>query len=371
MSEGILKDKKILCHIKDMARGGAERVMSVLIESMVNDGAQVVLVTLDKGKDEYYVPDCVERIEIDKNVDYSNSVSRFAKRLLSFRRILKEQKPDLVLSFCSKENFRCSLAMQGIKIPLLISVRSNPPEHYSSRILRLALASRIDGCVFQTENAKKYFSSKIQRKSCVITNPIDKAYFNEQVSYDRPDTDEIRMVTAGRLTALKHQIHMVTSFMTIADECPNAHLYIYGKDDNDGNGELVRNAIAENNRGDRIHLMGSCSTWPKEITKADIFVMSSVYEGMPNALLEAMVVGLPVISTDCPPGGPASVIEDGVNGRLVPMREIEPLAEAMKELINDKEKRKMFGQNAMKVRELVETDTVCIQWKEYMLSLIK
>lgn len=369
MSEGLLKNKKILCHIKDMTRGGAERVMSVLIDSMVNDGAQVVLVTLDKGKDEYFVDERVERIEIDKLTRFSNAASRFTKRMLTLRKIIKEQKPDFVLSFCSKENFRCSLAMKGINIPLIVSVRSNPAEHYSSGILKAVLASRIDGCVFQSEDAKQYFSTKIQNKSCVIMNPIDKEYFDANISYERPDSDEIRIVTAGRISKPKNHIHMVKSFIAIADECSKAQLYLYGKDDNDGCSEIVRNAIAESNCGDRIHIMGPCSTWPQEITKADIFVMTSIFEGMPNALLEAMVVGLPVISTDCPCGGPAAVIEDGVNGRLVPMHEIEPLSEAMKELINDRQKRKMFGQNAMKVREFVDTETVCNQWKEYMLSL--
>lgn len=371
MSEGLLKNKKILCHINTMGRGGAERVMSVLIDSMVKDGTEVVLVTVDSVLDEYAVDDRVKRIEIDSIIDYSNGISRFVKRLNQLKKIIKQQKPDLVLSFCSKENLRCSLAMRGMNIPLIVSVRSNPAEHYSSKALRYILSKRIDGCVFQSQDARAYFEKSIQDKSCVITNPIDKEYFDSHIEYDRKGTDEIRIVTAGRISKPKNHIHMVDSFFSIAGECPNAHLYIYGKDDNDGSSDIIKEAIEKSEYGKRVHLMGSCSTWPEEIAKADIFVMSSIFEGMPNALLEAMVVGLPVISTDCPSGGPASVIEDGVNGRLVPMHDIEPMAQAMKELIEDKDKRILFGQNAMKIRKDVETEAVCNMWKEYLASLIK
>lgn len=371
MSDELLKNKKILCHINNMGRGGAERVMSVLMDSMVGDGTEVILVTLDRVKDEYVVDEKVKRIEIDSQITFSNGASRFAKRVKQLKRIIKEQKPDLVLSFCSKENLRCSMAMMGMSIPLVISVRSNPAEHYSSKALRFILAKRIDGCVFQSEDAKAYFEKSIQNRSCIITNPIDKEYFDSMVEYDRNDTNEIRIVTAGRISKPKNHIHMVNSFLSIAGEYPKANLYIYGKDDKDGCSDIIKNAIENSEYKEQIHIMGPCNTWPAEILKADIFVMSSIYEGMPNALLEAMVVGLPVISTDCPCGGPAAVIEDGVNGRLVPMNEVDPLAEAMKELIEDKQKRIMFGQNATKVRELVDTNTVCRQWKEYMLSLMK
>lgn len=365
-----LKNKKILCHINNMGRGGAERVMSVLIDNMLEEGAQIVLVTLDRAKDEYAVSDKVKRIEIDSIAKASNAITRFMKRVLQLRKIIKEQKPDLVLSFCSKENLRSSLAMSNINIPLLVSVRSNPSEHYGNNILRTIIENRADGWVFQSKGAKAYFSKKSQTKSRIIANPIDKAYFEKKVTYDGND-DEIRIVTAGRLTRAKNHIQLVNSFKMIADDFKDANLYIYGKDDKDGSSDIVNAAIADSSCADRIHLMGPCSTWPDEIVKADIFVMSSIFEGMPNALLEAMVVGLPVISTDCPSGGPADVINDGENGRLVPMNELEPMAEAIRELIADKQKRESYGTKAMEVRALVDTEAICNQWKDYMLTLMQ
>lgn len=359
---------KVLCHINNMCRGGAERVMSVLIDSMTSDGTEVVLVTLDREAEEYEVPESVKRIEIDERISFGNAGTRFIKRVKALRDIIKEEEPDLVLSFCSKENVRCSLSMRGLSIPLLVSVRSNPIEHYSSRLLTKTIAGRADGWVFQSKDAQSYFGEKVSVKSRIITNPIDKKYFDVKAD-NCAEKDEIRIVTAGRISKPKNQVHLVNSFISIANKYPHAHLYIYGKDDKDGSSDAILKILQGSDCADRIHLMGACSNWADEIINSDIFVMTSVFEGMPNALMEAMVVGLPCISTDCPCGGPASLIEDGVNGRLVPMYEIKPLADAMEELINDRQKRIDFGREALKIRESVETGMVYRQWKDYMTAL--
>lgn len=361
--------RKVLCHINNMCRGGAERVMSVLIDSMVSDGIEVTLVTLDKAEDEYTVPDTVKRIEIDKIVGSNNKITRFVARANALRKTIREEKPDLVLSFCSKENFRAAVAMKGIKTPLLVSVRSNPEEHYKSKLLTSTIASRADGWVLQSQGAKNYFAKNIQDKSRIICNPIDKSYFKVAANLDE-DRDEIRIVTAGRLRAVKNQIHLVKSFIRIANKYPNANLYLYGKDDVDGSSDLLKSTIEEYSMQSRIKLMGACDKWAEELIKSDIFVMTSLFEGMPNALLEAMTVGVPVISTNCPCGVPAELIKNHENGIIVPINDVETLAEELEKLINEKDLRIKLATNAKAIGKMVETESVYAQWKEYMELLV-
>lgn len=367
---GKIKMNRVLCHINNLCRGGAERVMSVLIDSMVNDGIEVILVTLDTAADEYTIPQQVKRIELDKQCS-SNKYLKSADRIVKLRKIVKEYKPDLVLSFCSKENYRSSLALTGSKTPLLISVRSNPAEHYKKNSFMTRYMSRkAAGCVFQSKMAEEYFNECLRKKSRIITNPIDRSYLNKTAELSNRGGNELRVVTASRLSAEKNQGLLAEAFSRIADKYPEAVLLLYGKDNCDGTSDYVKSIAKDNGLEDRIRLMGAYNNVADELLKADVFVLPSNFEGMPNALIEAMSIGLPAIATDCPCGGPASLIESGENGILVPTGDAEAMAEAIDKLLSDKQLRMDMGKRATAIKKLVDTDTVYGQWKEYMETLV-
>ena len=138
-----------------------------------------------------------------------------------------------------------------------------------------------------------------------------------------------------------------------------------------GTKEKLEKLIADNNAGDYIFLMGGCNTLEKEIPKGEVYAYSSDYEGMPNSLLEAMAMGMPVVATDCPCGGPRAVIRDGENGLLVPIKDEDALANGINRLIEDKEFAKRLGKEAAKIKETASTDAVFEQWRDYLEKIVE
>jgi glycosyltransferase involved in cell wall biosynthesis len=139
-----------------------------------------------------------------------------------------------------------------------------------------------------------------------------------------------------------------------------------------GDGECkdrLEDMIREKNLADRIALPGSVSNVADKIYKARIFVLTSNTEGMPNSIIEALALGLPVISTDCPCGGPAELIENGVNGMLVPVGDAYALADAFRRILEDKALEEKLRENAVKIKEKLAPDKVCREWEEYLNNL--
>lgn len=369
--------KKVLFHIHSLSRGGAERVMSVLINDFAADGIEVVLVTLWRDKVEYPISDKVRRIVLDEQVAGQDNASKVTRaktvlhRYTGLRKVIKDEKPDIVVTFCNKANFRAAIAMKGIDTPLLVSVRNNPDKDYApfKRQTKI-MEKRANGCVFQTEDAAKFFSERLIKQSRTIWNPIDEKYLTAQ-KREINDKTVKRIVTAGRISAQKNQLMLVKAFNRIKEQYPQAIIDIYGGDFKDGSKEKIEQYIKDNNLTSKVHFAGLSGQIEKDIRDAYMFVLPSDYEGMPNALIEAMALGIPVISTDCPCGGPKSIIEDGKNGYLVPVGDDEAMAKAMTELLADEKKADQIGAEATKIIESVKTDTICTQWKEYIQELIK
>jgi glycosyltransferase involved in cell wall biosynthesis len=210
--------------------------------------------------------------------------------------------------------------------------------------------------VLQTDRARKYFPEVVQRNSIVIVNPIDiNTYAIEQ---SKP-----RIVSAGRLVKQKNQIMLVKAFKQIHDKYPEYSLTIYGE------GELreeIEEQIIKLDLKEAVDLPGNLTNVHDEMKDAYMFVLSSDYEGLSNSLLEAMMMGLPCISTDC--SGSDEVIIDRYNGILVPRGNQEQLSEAMKLLIDDKELTKKIGRNAMTSSEKFSTKNVINKWDKIIIG---
>ena len=162
---------------------------------------------------------------------------------------------------------------------------------------------------------------------------------------------------------------LVDAFLKVHEKHPDYVLRIYGPDSGDGTKEILEKKIIENNAENYIFLMGSCNEIEKVIPKAEVYAYSSDYEGFPNSLLEAMAMGMPVVSTDCPPGGPAMIIRDGENGFLVPVKDRDALADRICRLIEDKELRARFSKEAAKVSEIASPEVVFSQWRDYLTEI--
>lgn len=348
-------------YIDSMVLGGANRVMANLANHFSTTGANVVLINdviFDKDLPEYEIKDSVKRVNL--NIQVKSRILSNIIRIFKLRKTIKEAHADAVVSFMGPPNIRMLLATIGLRCRKIVSVRNDPYKEYGSGLkkkLTNIIFRLADGCVFQTKEASEYFGKSIQKKSTIIYNPVGEPFYQVK----RADTPH-DIVTVGRLFPQKNHALLIRAFSKIAQEFPEENLIIYGEGDLRTELEdLARNLGLEN----RVLLPGSTSDIPEKLAQAKIFVLSSDYEGMPNALMEAMAAGVPVISTDCPCGGPAMLIRNKIDGMLVPCNAAEALADAMREMLEN-ENREALGISAKKKADIFYGETVYGQWEKFM-----
>ena len=406
--------KRIAFYIGDLAKGGAEHVLRNLAEYFHSQGVETYVVTKTEDEDEYELSEGITRIiaDITPEEEKGRIYNLFA-RIRKLRRIWKDIRPDIIVSFIRKNNLMALASSKGLKIPVVVSVRSDPAREFGSegfRRLSFALFKRAAGIVVLTNEAKEYFPEKLQRKTVVMPNAIDRKFVDvlegkknwygigEDDLTDAKDEDIVAMmyakrrhevITVGRIDDNKNQRMLVDAFVMIADKHPDWTLHIYG--DGEGRMELVEYVIGldkkqaedgnyrpgsrdENgnyaNISDRIIFHGVSDNVANVMAGRSIFVLPSKMEGMPNALIEAMVMGMACISTDCPCGGPAELIKDGVNGLLVQVTDVSTMADDLDNLMSDDELRMMLGTQASLLIDDVHPDKVCRKWRDYLESLI-
>ncbi len=363
--------KKVVFHINTLAQGGAERVVSTLANRLA-EVFDVTIATLWVSENEYAIDKRVRRISVGLS-EAQEKKGRLAKayyRMHNLHAFLKEEKPDVVISFEKKANYRALIATMGKNIPVIVSVRTNPYLHYISladRFLVPILFSRAKGAVFQTNGAKDFFPVNIQKKSKVILNPINAKYLNLPMPLERKK----EVVQSGRIVGFKNQHMLINAFVAVHEKHPDYVLKLYGEDSGDGTWELLKKCINENNAEDYVFLMGGSNQLEKDIINAEVYAFSSDWEGLPNALMEAMAMGLPVVATDCPCGGPATLIQDEVNGLLVPIKNKEKMAAGINRLIEDREFAEKLGMKARAIVECADEEMICKQWENYILEVCK
>lgn len=365
---------KILFHLNSMGHGGAERVVGILCSSFVQKGEEVVLATQWESQNEYPVDPRVRRIHVGLT-ERDTGKGRLAKMLTRYfrlRKCIRKEKPDIVISFCNKANFRCAFAMLGMNVPLLVSVRNDPVKDYAPyKIPTWYMQGKAAGCVFQTPDAMHFFSKKFQNKSRIIFNPLSGTFMETAGKGLPPAERKKEIVTAGRISRQKNQLLLLRAFCSVAGKFPEYRLKIYGAvQEKDVYRELCLYAD-ENGLRDKVCFMGETDTLYDEIRDAAAFVLSSDYEGMPNALIEAMALGLPCIATDCPCGGPAVLIENNVSGILVPTGSQEALEKALCAVLSDPAMAGRMGGNAKGILEKVRPDKICEEWVAFIKEIVQ
>ena len=220
------------------------------------------------------------------------------------------------------------------------------------------------GIVLQTPDARESFPKWMHKKTIILDNPLNPDFIGEYYDGEREDV----IVTVGRIDRNKNQKLLIDAFMKIAEEFPKMKLIIYG--DGEDRETLIK-YVEKNSYQDRICLPGAVNDVKDRIKKAKVFALSSNTEGMPNALMEALALGVPCVSTDCPCGGPRMLMKGKENGILVPVGDGVKMAEAIRSILSDDELWNRYSQNAYKITKVLNPEIVNEKWEEYLNTIIR
>ncbi|MDE7417295.1 MAG: glycosyltransferase [Lachnospiraceae bacterium] len=358
---------KIAFHLNCLEQGGAERVVSNLANQFVKEGYEVLIATEWYGENEFQIDRRVRRVHVGlkDSDDKKNRIAQFFLRVKYLRQFMNTEKPDLLIAFAQRANYRALMASYGTNVPVMISIRTDPVGHYdawSDKLQIPVLFPKASGCVFQTEGQKEFFAPFLQKNSRIILNPINDKY----IGLPEPQHRKKEVVQSGRLVDFKNQPMLLRAFVKVHEKHPDYILKIYGGDSFDGTKEILEEIIAENKAQDYIRLMGASDTLEQDMIDAAVYAFSSDWEGLPNALLEAMALGLPIVATDCPCGGPRTVMKDGVNGLLIPIKNQKALEDGINKLIEDPEYAGRLGREAKNIAQQANARAIFEQWQSYI-----
>ena len=329
--------------------GGAQRVIANLANKAFQDGNEVsLLLTGDAGESVYDLENGIKVIHATKKPN------RTFKYIQLRKDILKE-KPDVIVSFLTMVNVLILIVTIATGIPVIISERNDPDyctkrEKYLVRVTyRLAKS-----VVVQTEAIKKKVGKYYKKEIYVIPNPVVVGEISKE------NYEQVYSISAvGRLNPQKNYFLMLDAMNKFRDKHNKYVLHIYGDGELKGTlMEYTKNLMLENH----VIFHGNDPYVKEKIANTDFFVMSSNFEGMPNALAEAMSIGLPVISTDCDGGGAAYLITDKVDGRLVDKGDSDMLYRAMCEYAENPYKAKKMGEKAKEIRKRLSVSNVNSLW---------
>ncbi len=361
---------KILFHLHCLVQGGAERVVSNLANQFAAEDFEVIIATEWQGDNEFELDRRIRRLHVGlmPGDEKKSRIRQVLLRSMYLRRAILAEKPDIVIAFGHKANYRALTATLGIKMPVIISVRTDPVGHYDSftdKILIPLLYPRVAGCVFQTEGQRDFFPKFVQKKSRIILNPLNPKY----IGVTKPKRRKKEVVHASRLVDFKNQPLLIRAFIQVHRRHPDYILKIYGGDSGDGTKAILESLIKDHHAGEYVKLMGASDTLEQDMVDASLFAFTSDWEGLPNALMEAMALGLPIVSTDCPCGGPRTVMTDEVDGLLIPIMDEEALVKAICRLIEDPLLAERLGEEARKISGKADSQVVTGQWREYIREL--
>lgn len=342
--------------------GGAERQIIMLSNEMAIRGHEVHLVVLRENKSHYQINDLVEVHDLTK---IESDRSSIFKRFRAFKNAIKTIKPDITINYNLQGAYFSLLVGKRFCGKILYSERGDPYDKEYSGLLGIVrdyTCSRMDALVFQSEGARDFFKINNKQKAIVIHNSVTVPQDNYPIAPKRDN----RIVTVGRLHPQKNPFLLLGAFAKMAARYPEIRLDFYG------DGELHDELQA---RIESLGLVNRVGIHPSRkdifdcICTARLFVLPSDYEGMPNALMEAMSLGLPCVSADCRPGGARTLIQHGTNGFIVPVGDIDAMADRITFLLDNPDVAERIASEARLLGKTHTNAIVFDQWNIFLNSL--
>ena len=348
---------KLLFVNASLTDGGSEKAMVLVANQMVQLGHDVLMLLVRDKKSITYVPN--SRIELVQFCYSStNKLGILVRRLKLIRAHVKEFEPDCIISFMWDINVMMLAATFGLNVRKIVSERAFPGSSergLTSKRLQDFFYQFADTIVYQTPMARSYCPTALLDKAIVIPNIIDSP---SVAPFSGVRTK--RVVSVGRLTRQKNYPMLLKAFAEFTQKHDDYVLEIYGQ------GELeseLRNLAVELAIGDKVSFEGYVDNVAERIRDAAMFVLASDFEGISNAMTEAMALGVPVVCTDCPVGGASLMIEDGTSGLLVPVGDCSELARAMAKIADDFKLSKCISVNAKEVVSKFSAEKIGDLWK--------
>jgi len=393
-------NKKVLMVMPVLKGGGAERVASILTNEFYKNGYTCEFLLTSCNREEVISRDLDENIPViilrdffEKSFAdglykllriftsvickpfeksglkvpvffaYLSFVANYHKEIKALEKILKEREAATVVTFLQPSIPVVLLAGRKTKNKIIISERGDPKRlmkhRYGCNFIK-KYYERADKIVFQTEDAKNTYPEKIAAKGTVIFNPI-KENLPERYTGERNKN----ITTFCRISYQKNLPVLVEAFSEVYKDFEDYRLRIIGNTQNEDDEKALAETkalIEKLNVSDFVDFEPFSHNVHRGIIKDAVYVNSSDYEGMSNAMLEAMAIGMPVVCTDCPIGGAAAIIENGENGLLVSVGDADDLAESIKKVISDKALSETLSKNAVKIKDELSLSNIAKKW---------
>lgn len=355
--------KIILC-IDTNTAGGGERVIATLANYFANKNHRVILVNSDTDSNHYSIHSDVEVKKMQLDKCKSNGIKRILKKYVFLKKLFLEEQPDAVITFLFNMEAPCILAGLRTHTNVFTSVRNSANAYPKlQRLFRRIMYPHIAGVVFQSRRVQHHSDYYRLRNSIIIMNPL-----SYELSEDIPPVKYIlrnnKIICIGRLTEQKNPCLLLDAFCDIRDAYPELELHYFG--DGPLRKEIKEQIIIRGLEG-KVYLEGIVDNAAFINRDAKMFVMTSNYEGFPNALVESMSQGIPCICTDFDSGVAAELIKDKVNGCLCRVNDKQSVVEAMRYILDLGSRTDDMSKEASNIRALLSTEKICKQWEDFII----
>ena len=344
---------KIMFICDTMGTGGAERVIATLSNGFVERGNNVSILMLSKeAKGSFY--NLNDRVNL-LNLNFQSG--GFFKKAHAIKNFVVSEGPDMVISFLSYVCIYTWWALRRTKIPYIVSERNDP--HQRGRLKQYLLNKsfkKAAGCVFQTEDACKWYIKVARNKSIIIYNPV-KLDFLPGTCNERKH----QVLYVGRFSEQKNIFTLVDAFKLFSSENPSFKLKMFG------NGSLedkLKQKVIDENLSDKVSVLPNSKTWQQDEFDSSLFLLTSNFEGMPNVLAEALCLGIPSVAVDCPIGGPKELKK--LFPKLLSLSDSNPIniCNKMKEMLLTKNDKCLIPNE-------LEVNTIVDKWITFINDLLK
>ena len=377
-------NKKILILIHSLTSGGSERVAVALSGYLANQDFSVSVVTVCGRQRDFYALDekvgrgCLNLAEESRG---AGKIIANIRRIKALRAVIRKENPDVIIGMMTACAVLSILAGFGLPVKVVASERNYPGQKDIASqwgLLRKVLYRFADLHVAQTRGIARWLEEKAGAKRIsIIPNSVAWPIPPAQPVVDPRSflaEDQKLILAVGSISKQKGFDLLIKTFSRICDRHPDWTLIILGeqggKDRENHETEKLQRLIETRGLAGRIYMPGRAGNVGDWYERADLFVLSSRYEGFPNVVLEAMAAGCACIAFDCDTG-PGDIIEDGINGILVPPEDTRELARAMEQLMEDAPLRRTLSGRAAAVRERFSEDRILGRWKQVLDRLIE